>query len=134
MPVQTIDWPVVWIASAIAYPLESEIPGMNWLSVRATWSNVLWSSLRTITRQCPPSPLPGPAVRGRSMVWAMPARIPVVRRDANRPRGALHSRPMGTLSRLFAPREREFFDLFEEAGANIARAGDLIERLLREWP
>jgi predicted phosphate transport protein (TIGR00153 family) len=41
---------------------------------------------------------------------------------------------MGTLSRLLAPREREFFDLFEEAGANIRRAGDLIERLLREWP
>jgi len=41
---------------------------------------------------------------------------------------------MGTLSRLLAPREREFFDLFEEAGANIARAGDLIDRLLREWP
>jgi len=41
---------------------------------------------------------------------------------------------MGTLSRLLAPREREFFDLFEEAGANIARAGALIEQLLREWP
>jgi len=38
------------------------------------------------------------------------------------------------LSELFTPKEREFFDLFEEAGANIARAGDLIERLLREWP
>jgi predicted phosphate transport protein (TIGR00153 family) len=41
---------------------------------------------------------------------------------------------MVSLSRLLAPREREFFDLFEEAGANIRRAGDLIERLLREWP
>ncbi len=41
---------------------------------------------------------------------------------------------MGKLSRLLAPREREFFDLFEEAGANIARAGDLIERILQEWP
>src|SRR3954452_20266731 len=36
--------------------------------VRATWSKVLWSSLRTITRQLPPTPLPGPEVRGRSMV------------------------------------------------------------------
>src|SRR4051794_28162892 len=37
-------------------------------SVSATWSNVLWSSLRTITRQAPPSPLSGPATSGRSMV------------------------------------------------------------------
>src|SRR3954468_22541835 len=36
--------------------------------VKATWSKVLWSSLRTMTRQAPPSPLSGPAVRGRSMV------------------------------------------------------------------
>src|SRR5437764_7815720 len=41
-------------------------------SVKATWSNVLWSSLRTITRQAPPSPLSGPAVRGRSMVCGIP--------------------------------------------------------------
>ena len=41
---------------------------------------------------------------------------------------------MGKLSRLLAPKEREFFDLFEEAGANIARAGDLIDRILQEWP
>jgi uncharacterized protein len=46
----------------------------------------------------------------------------------------LDSRTMGKLSRLLAPKEREFFDLFEEAGANIARAGDLIERILQEWP
>src|SRR6185312_5514166 len=38
-------------------------------SVCATWSNVLWSSLRTITRQLPPRPVPGPPVRGSSMVW-----------------------------------------------------------------
>ncbi len=41
---------------------------------------------------------------------------------------------MGRLSRLLAPREHEFFDLFEQAGANIARAGELIDRLLRDWP
>jgi hypothetical protein len=41
---------------------------------------------------------------------------------------------MSRLSRLLAPREHEFFDLFEEAGANIARAGELIDRLLRDWP
>jgi uncharacterized protein len=38
------------------------------------------------------------------------------------------------LSQLFAPREREFFDLFEEAGANILRAGELLERMLEQWP
>ena len=35
---------------------------------------------------------------------------------------------MARLSQLFAPREREFFDLFEEAGANIVRAAQLLER------
>jgi uncharacterized protein len=38
------------------------------------------------------------------------------------------------LSQLFAPREREFFDLFEEAGANIVRAAALLEQMLEEWP
>src|SRR3712207_1368225 len=41
---------------------------------------------------------------------------------------------MAQLSHLFAPREREFFDLFEEAGANIVRASGLLEKLLEEWP
>jgi predicted phosphate transport protein (TIGR00153 family) len=35
---------------------------------------------------------------------------------------------------VFAPREREFFDLFEEAGANIVRATELLERMLERWP
>ena len=38
------------------------------------------------------------------------------------------------LSHLFAPKEREFFDLFEEAGANIVRAAELLERMLENWP
>jgi hypothetical protein len=33
-----------------------------------------------------------------------------------------------------APRGREFFDLFEEAGGNIARAADLLDQMLREFP
>jgi len=41
---------------------------------------------------------------------------------------------MARLTQFFTPREREFFDLFEEAGTNIARAGELIARLLDEWP
>jgi predicted phosphate transport protein (TIGR00153 family) len=41
---------------------------------------------------------------------------------------------MARLSQLFAPREREFFDLFEEAGANIVRAAELLERILVQWP
>jgi uncharacterized protein len=41
---------------------------------------------------------------------------------------------MARLSQLFAPREREFFDLFEEAGANIVRATELLERMLERWP
>jgi uncharacterized protein len=38
------------------------------------------------------------------------------------------------LSHLFAPKEREFFDLFEEAGANIVLAAELLERMLEQWP
>jgi predicted phosphate transport protein (TIGR00153 family) len=41
---------------------------------------------------------------------------------------------MARLSQLFAPKEREFFDLFEEAGANIVRATELLERMLQQWP
>jgi len=41
---------------------------------------------------------------------------------------------MPRLSQLFAPREREFFDLFEEAGANIVRAAELLESMLDQWP
>ena len=32
---------------------------------------------------------------------------------------------MVQLTKLFAPKEREFFDLFEEAGSNIVRAAEL---------
>ena len=41
---------------------------------------------------------------------------------------------MARLSQIFAPREREFYDLFEEAGSNVVRAAELLERMLREWP
>ena len=38
------------------------------------------------------------------------------------------------LSQLFAPKEREFFDLFEEAGNNAVRAAGLLELMLEKWP
>jgi predicted phosphate transport protein (TIGR00153 family) len=41
---------------------------------------------------------------------------------------------MARLSQLFAPREREFFDLFEESAQNIVRATEILERLLDQWP
>ena len=41
---------------------------------------------------------------------------------------------MVQLSKLFAPKEREFFDLFEEACANIVRAAGLLERVVEHWP
>jgi uncharacterized protein len=41
---------------------------------------------------------------------------------------------MARPSHLFAPGDREFFDLFEEAGANAVRAADLLDQLLRGWP
>src|SRR3954454_24076627 len=41
---------------------------------------------------------------------------------------------MVRLGQIFAPKEREFFDLFEEAGRNAVRGAELLERLLEHWP
>ena len=41
---------------------------------------------------------------------------------------------MARLSQVFAPRDREFFDLFEEASRNILNAADLLDRMLRNFP
>jgi predicted phosphate transport protein (TIGR00153 family) len=41
---------------------------------------------------------------------------------------------MARLTQLFAPADREFFALFEEAGTNTVRAADLLDQLLRGWP
>jgi predicted phosphate transport protein (TIGR00153 family) len=38
------------------------------------------------------------------------------------------------LSQVIAPRDRHFFDLFEEAGGNILRAAGLLEEMLRDFP
>jgi predicted phosphate transport protein (TIGR00153 family) len=38
------------------------------------------------------------------------------------------------LSSVIVPRDREFFDLFEEAGGNILRATGLLEEMLRDFP
>ena len=38
------------------------------------------------------------------------------------------------LSSVLAPRDREFFDLFEEAGGNIVRAVALLETMLTDYP
>ncbi len=41
---------------------------------------------------------------------------------------------MSRLSAIFAPKEREYFDLFEEAGSNCVLAAELLERMLDQWP
>jgi predicted phosphate transport protein (TIGR00153 family) len=41
---------------------------------------------------------------------------------------------MARLSQIFSPRDREFFDLFEEAGRNALRAADLLDQMLRNYP
>ena len=40
--------------------------------------------------------------------------------------------PMARLS--LVPKDREFFNLFDEAGANILHAAQLLDRLLKQWP
>jgi predicted phosphate transport protein (TIGR00153 family) len=41
---------------------------------------------------------------------------------------------MARLSQVFVPRDRLYFDLFEEAAGNIVRAADLLDQLLRSYP
>src|SRR5258705_4789656 len=41
---------------------------------------------------------------------------------------------MPRLSQAFLPRDREFFDLFEEAGGNILRAAELLDTMLSDYP
>ena len=41
---------------------------------------------------------------------------------------------MPRLGDLFAPRDRAYFELFEEAGQNVVRAADLLERMLVNFP
>ncbi len=41
---------------------------------------------------------------------------------------------MSRLSQVFVPKDREFFDLFEEAAGNSVRAADLLDRMLRVFP
>ena len=41
---------------------------------------------------------------------------------------------MSRLSQVIAPRDREFFDLFEEAATNIVRASELLEEMLKAFP
>jgi predicted phosphate transport protein (TIGR00153 family) len=41
---------------------------------------------------------------------------------------------MPRFSQVFAPRDRAYFELFEEAGANIFRAATLLEEMLTNFP
>ena len=41
---------------------------------------------------------------------------------------------MVRLSQVFAPKDREFFDLFEEASGNILRAAELLHEMFRGFP
>jgi predicted phosphate transport protein (TIGR00153 family) len=41
---------------------------------------------------------------------------------------------MARLSQVFAPKDREFFDLFEEAARNVVRSADLLDQMLAHFP
>ncbi len=41
---------------------------------------------------------------------------------------------MPRLAQVFAPRDRVYFELFEEAGRNVVKAADLLDRLLATYP
>jgi predicted phosphate transport protein (TIGR00153 family) len=38
------------------------------------------------------------------------------------------------LSQVFVPKDREFFDLFEEAAGNVVRAAELLEEMVKGFP
>jgi len=41
---------------------------------------------------------------------------------------------MARLSQVFAPKDHQFFDLFEEAAANVLRAAELLDEMLATYP
>ena len=41
---------------------------------------------------------------------------------------------MARLSQVFAPKDRDFFDLFEEAANNVLRAAELLDQMLADYP
>ncbi len=41
---------------------------------------------------------------------------------------------MARLSQVFAPKDRVFFNLFEESAANVLRAAELLDEMLRSFP
>ncbi|MDQ3675731.1 MAG: DUF47 family protein [Actinomycetota bacterium] len=41
---------------------------------------------------------------------------------------------MARLSQVFAPKDREFFDLFEESATNVLQAADLLDEMLHDYP
>ena len=41
---------------------------------------------------------------------------------------------MARLAQVFTPRDRVYFELFEEAGQNILRAADLLDKMLSDFP
>ncbi|MDQ3723907.1 MAG: DUF47 family protein [Actinomycetota bacterium] len=41
---------------------------------------------------------------------------------------------MARLSQVFAPKDRVFFDLFEESAANVLRASELLDEMLQSFP
>src|ERR1700735_4680335 len=41
---------------------------------------------------------------------------------------------MPSLARVFGPRDRAYFDLFEEAGRNVREAAERLDRMLRGYP
>jgi uncharacterized protein len=41
---------------------------------------------------------------------------------------------LSRLSQVLVPKDRQFFDLFEEAAGNILRAAELLDEMLRDYP
>src|SRR5919202_1193654 len=103
-------------------------PGTKRASVWATWANVLWSSLRTITRHSPPRALPGPSMRGSSTVSDTVRRLAVSPPDHTGHEGCERPDPAQDLGVAQALQEDRADDLPDRQRALLGRRGGRLRR------
>ena len=93
--------------------------------VEYDWRSALGPTREASGRASREAPRTSPVRRGSAQAAGWPAA---------RVQGQCYRGARVRLSSVLAPRDREFFDLFEEAGGNILRAAGLLEEMLRDFP
>src|SRR3954465_2892982 len=97
---------------------------------RTRWTRAWPRSRPTCARAA--TPRPSTTTRSSPRSWS--GSRPRARADGP-PGRALHSAArMARLGHIFSSRDREFFDLFEEAARNVTRGADLLDQMLAHFP